>query len=182
MPSHSMLKSRHSGHSSEEWQIFLSFYIGLWNCVLKRIGLQLGFRTDPISTVLMFPPLKNTKNWKNKKQKREQSYDYPLFALQDGLEPTTPWLTVRCSNQLSYWSSITISFKRMQKYDVFFYLPNISEKKYQLFIIKHLRRVNQQVQNYKTCLKNSHFGVEKFNFSLGLSFNFFCMDIILLSV
>ena len=26
------------------------------------------------------------------------------FALQDGLEPTTPWLTVRCSNQLSYWS------------------------------------------------------------------------------
>ena len=25
-------------------------------------------------------------------------------ALQDGLEPTTPWLTVRCSNQLSYWS------------------------------------------------------------------------------
>ena len=27
------------------------------------------------------------------------------FALQDGLEPTTPWLTVRCSNQLSYWSS-----------------------------------------------------------------------------
>ena len=30
-------------------------------------------------------------------------------------------------------------------------------------------RVNQQVQNYKTCLKNSRFGVEKFNFSLGLS-------------
>ena len=45
-----------------------------------------------------------------------------------------------------------------------------------------LRRVNQQVQNYKTYLKNSHFGVEKFNFSLGLSFNFFCIDIILLSV
>ena len=42
---------------------------------------------------------------------------------------------------------------------------------------KH-RRVNQQVQNYKTYLKNSHFGVEKFNFSLGLSFNFFCIDII----
>mgnify|MGYP007081500335 CR=1 FL=1 len=45
-----------------------------------------------------------------------------------------------------------------------------------------VRRVNQQVQNYKTCLKNSRFGVEKFNFSLGLSFNFFCIDIILLSV
>ena len=43
-------------------------------------------------------------------------------------------------------------------------------------------RVNQQVQNYKTCLKNLHFGVEKFNFSLGLWFNFFCIDIILLSV
>ena len=46
----------------------------------------------------------------------------------------------------------------------------------------HEGRVNQQVQNYKTCLKNSHFGVEKFNFSLGLSFNFFCIDIILLPV
>ena len=44
------------------------------------------------------------------------------------------------------------------------------------------RRVNQQVQNYKTCLKNSHLGVEKFNFSLGLLFNLFCVDIILLSV
>ena len=33
-------------------------------------------------------------------------------------------------------------------------------------------RVNQQVQNYKTCLKNSRFGVEKFNFSLGLSILF----------
>ena len=44
------------------------------------------------------------------------------------------------------------------------------------------RRVNQQVQNYKTCLKNSYFGVEKFNFSLGLSFNFFCIEIILLFV
>ena len=48
--------------------------------------------------------------------------------------------------------------------------------------MKVTRRVNQQVQNYKTCLKNSRFGVEKFNFSLGLSFNFFCIDIILLSV
>ena len=47
---------------------------------------------------------------------------------------------------------------------------------------KLTRRVNQQVQNYKTCLKNSHLGVEKFNFSLGLSFSFFCIDIILLSV
>ena len=43
-------------------------------------------------------------------------------------------------------------------------------------------RVNQQVQNYNTRLKNSCFGVEKFNFSLGLSFNFFCIEIILLSV
>ena len=48
MPSHSMLKLRHSGHSSEGSQIFLSFYIGLWNYALKSIGLQLGFRTDPL--------------------------------------------------------------------------------------------------------------------------------------
>ena len=34
-------------------------------------------------------------------------------------------------------------------------------------VFSKLRRVNQQVQNYKTYLKNSHFGVEKFNFSLG---------------
>ena len=46
----------------------------------------------------------------------------------------------------------------------------------------YTRRVNQQVQNYKMRLKNSHLGVEKFNFSLGLSFSFFCIDIILLSV
>ena len=49
-------------------------------------------------------------------------------------------------------------------------------------VFSKLRRVNQQVQNYKTCLKNSHLGVEKFNFSLGLSFNFFCIAIILFSV
>ncbi|EGQ18162.1 hypothetical protein HMPREF9144_1245 [Prevotella pallens ATCC 700821] len=58
-------------------------------------------------------------------------------------------------------------------------------KKPFLFLLQRYnlpRRVNHQVQNYKTYLKNSHFGVEKFNFSLGLSFNFFCMDIILLSV
>ena len=43
---------------------------------------------------------------------------------------------------------------------------------YKFYFISNLtgiRRVNQQVQNYKRCLKNSHFGVEKFNFSLGLS-------------
>ena len=44
-----------------------------------------------------------------------------LFALQDGLEPTTPWLTVRCSNQLSYWSSFALQkrdvpYLRVQKY------------------------------------------------------------------
>ena len=49
-------------------------------------------------------------------------------------------------------------------------------------VFSKLRRVNQHVQNYKTYLKNSLFGVEKFNFSLGLSFNFFCIDIILLDV
>ena len=53
---------------------------------------------------------------------------------------------------------------------------------YSMAFLLTVRRVNQQVQNYKTYLKNSRFGVEKFNFSLGLSFNFFCIDIILLSV
>ena len=52
MPSLSMLKLRHSGHSSEEWQIFLSFYIDLWNYALKSIGLQLGFTTDPFFEAL----------------------------------------------------------------------------------------------------------------------------------
>ena len=59
-----------------------------------------------------------------------------------------------------------------------FFAPQLKKR----LLDEFSRRVNQQVQNYKTCLKNSHFGVEKFNFSLGLSFNFFCMDIILLSV
>ncbi|MDU2330332.1 MAG: hypothetical protein E7D78_10450, partial [Prevotella bivia] len=45
------------------------------------------------------------------------------------------------------------------------------ERKIVIFIEKtYDRRVNQQVQNYNTRLKNSCFGVEKFNFSLGLSF------------
>ena len=40
------------------------------------------------------------------KEKSRKSLIYRTlsWALQDGLEPTTPWLTVRCSNQLSYWS------------------------------------------------------------------------------
>ena len=33
---------------------------------------------------------------------KKETIKSPFFALQDGLEPTTPWLTVRCSNQLSY--------------------------------------------------------------------------------
>ena len=59
---------------------------------------------------------------------------------------------------------------------------DFSKEKVDVAIVFADRRVNQQVQNYKTCLKNSRFGVEKFNFSLGLSFNFFCIDIILLSI
>ena len=41
---------------------------------------------------------------KEKSPNCEDAIWRPLWALQDGLEPTTPWLTVRCSNQLSYWS------------------------------------------------------------------------------
>ena len=45
-----------------------------------------------------------------------------------------------------------------------------------------MRRANQQAQNFKRCLKNSRLGVEKLNFSLGLTFSFFCINIIPLPV
>ena len=48
------------------------------------------------------PNLGNIEKYKNKKPCK--CWTCKAFALQDGLEPTTPWLTVRCSNQLSYWS------------------------------------------------------------------------------
>ena len=44
----------------------------------------------------------NLETYKSKKPCK--CWTCKAFALQDGLEPTTPWLTVRCSNQLSYWS------------------------------------------------------------------------------
>ena len=51
---------------------------------------------------------KTTKSTRSNKSKASQIFRlarlYYFSALQDGLEPTTPWLTVRCSNQLSYWS------------------------------------------------------------------------------
>ena len=37
------------------------------------------------------------------------------FALQVGLEPTTPWLTVRCSNRLSYWRICLELFSLIQR-------------------------------------------------------------------
>ncbi len=48
-----------------------------------------------------------------------------------------------------------------------------SDNKYKLSDVKGIStekacRVNKQVQSYKKCLKNSTFGEEKFNFSLGL--------------
>ena len=46
-----------------------------------------------------------TAQWKWETKKGRSPIRWSTFALQDGLEPTTPWLTVRCSNQLSYWSS-----------------------------------------------------------------------------
>ena len=71
---------------------------------------------------------------------------------------------------------------RNKNTDIFCNIKIFDEEFEKVLHFFFLRRVNQQVQNYKRCLKNSHLGVEKFNFSLGLSFNFFCMDIILLSV
>ena len=43
----------------------------------------------------------------------------------------------------------------------------MSTKNNQSLVSAVNRRVNQQVQNYKTCLKNLRLGVEKFNFSVG---------------
>ena len=60
----------------------------------------------------------NCRNWVQigckfemlEKEKSRKSLIYRTLskALQDGLEPTTPWLTVRCSNQLSYWSKYSL--------------------------------------------------------------------------
>ena len=44
-----------------------------------------------------------------KKRNTQFAPDAPSIALQIGLEPMTLWLTVRCSNQLSYW-------RRREKY------------------------------------------------------------------
>ena len=46
----------------------------------------------------------NFEMWEKEKSRKSLTYRTLSKALQDGLEPTTPWLTVRCSNQLSYWS------------------------------------------------------------------------------
>ena len=46
----------------------------------------------------------NFEMWEKEKSRKSLIYRTLSWALQDGLEPTTPWLTVRCSNQLSYWS------------------------------------------------------------------------------
>ena len=67
-----------------------------------------------------------------KKRELQTCNSLILNALQDGLEPTTPWLTVRCSNQLSYWSKMLVkvlcSCKRLQRYLFFFNWQNIFEK------------------------------------------------------
>ena len=75
--------------------------------------------------------------------------------------------------------------------------------KYQLFILEGIRnaemviaknisayifhrrrdcRVQQQMQNYSKKLKNLHFGVSKFNFSLGLELSLYCTFLMYRSV
>ena len=49
----------------------------------------------------------------------------------------------------------------------FFYVRKTMEEGWSRDMLLNCR-VNKQVQNYKKCLKNSTFGEEKFNFSLGL--------------
>ena len=62
-----------------------------------------------------------------------------FLAPQQGLEPWTPWLTVRCSNQLSYWGIFCgmlrerlcrISVLRVQIYIKIFILPKVLAKKW----------------------------------------------------
>ena len=43
-------------------------------------------------------------------------------------------------------------------------------------------RVQQQMQNYSKKLKNLHFGVSKFNFSLGLELSLYCTFLMYRSV
>ena len=53
--------------------------------------------------------------WEKEKSRKSLIYRTLSWALQDGLEPTTPWLTVRCSNQLSYWSRNAVSYFAVAK-------------------------------------------------------------------
>ena len=74
-----------------------------------------------------------------KKRSRFISQPLDFLAPQQGLEPWTPWLTVRCSNQLSYWGIFCgmlrerlcrISVLRVQIYIKIFILPKVLAKKW----------------------------------------------------
>ena len=74
---------------------------------------------------------------KNRYKKSESFWLAFFLAPQTGLEPVTPWLTVMCSNQLSYWgsrlsrsvvTSLPLCFSDA-KIRMFFILPNKFSKK-----------------------------------------------------
>ena len=50
------------------------------------------------------------------------------------------------------------------------------------FVKNRICRVQQQMQNYSKKLKNLHFGVSKFNFSLGLELSLYCTFLMYRSV
>lgn len=77
--------------TSHFWAMNMSVEYGAWEAVrLFRLGVR---------------PCTNRAQGKEKGVAISRN-SLIFKALQDGLEPTTPWLTVRCSNQLSYWSSV----------------------------------------------------------------------------
>ena len=95
-----------------------SFSTGLWTC--SGFGLAPAFDLLWLWTWFQYS-LKSMSyeemSYEEKKNGQTViSDDLSALAPQVGLEPTTPWLTVRCSNQLSYWGilstfSVVCSFR-----------------------------------------------------------------------
>ena len=106
--------------------LFVNWEVDSWNhiCIFNLSTLELD-NTLQILSFAGFLIVNSAKEWvqalykvwnwvqngcnfeilEKEESRKSLIYRTLSWALQDGLEPTTPWLTVRCSNQLSYWSS-----------------------------------------------------------------------------
>ena len=76
-------------------------------------------------------------------------------------------------NNKRYATLRSMIFYDKDKYDGYFYRNGY---------LVVLCRVQQQMQNYSKKLKNLHFGVSKFNFSLGLELSLYCTFLMYRSV